>query len=151
MKHDSMDAEALRAIELVDHRRDRFRVELRAGRGQVDEIRRVREHRLEMPALAKEREVIVRHDLPLPLIGVLREQRDGAGADLDGAPERGVQAAACRHVRAEQIAMLGREAEAGHGPAITRHTLPVIPNGRDARVAPAHLGRTFRESTGSSP
>src|SRR5258708_33100110 len=81
-----------------------------------------------MPALAEEGEVIIGHDLPLPLIGVLREQSDGAGADLDGAPERGVQASACRHVRAEEIAVLGREAEAGHGPAITCRTLPVIPS-----------------------
>src|SRR5438105_12274150 len=75
MKHDSADAEALGAIELVDHRRDRFAMKLAICGCKVDEIRRMRENRLDCALLREESAVVVGQLLAFPLIGVLRENR----------------------------------------------------------------------------
>src|SRR5581483_5553124 len=47
MQHDCGEAEALSAMEVVDYGGDRFAMKLRVRRGEIDEIRRVREDRLE--------------------------------------------------------------------------------------------------------
>ena len=81
MQHDGVDAEALRAIELVDHGGDRLAVELRVRRGEVDQIRRVREQRPHGALRREQRAVLVGERLALPLIRVLREQRRGGRVD----------------------------------------------------------------------
>ena len=77
MQHDSVDAQSLGAIELVDHGRDRFPVNLRICRGQVDEIRGVREQRLDGALRGEGCAVLVGEHLSLPLNRVLRPQRSG--------------------------------------------------------------------------
>ena len=66
---------------------------------------------------AKTRDVVVGHLLPLPLIRVLREERERRGVDRGRALEDGVQAALRGDVRADEIAGSVREGEAGHGGA----------------------------------
>ena len=46
MQHHRVNAETLGAIELVDHRGDRFTMKLFIRRGEIDQIRRMRENRL---------------------------------------------------------------------------------------------------------
>jgi hypothetical protein len=106
MKHDPADAEALGAVELIDHGRDRFLVELLVRRREVDQIRSVREDRRHRALFREQRAIVVGQLLPFPLIGVLGEDRDRLRVDLGRAVERGVQTSARRDVRADEVAML---------------------------------------------
>jgi hypothetical protein len=114
MEDNRVDAEALCAIELVDHRGDRLAVELRICRGEVDQIRRVRQHRADGALLGERRAVGVGQFLPLPLIRILREQRHGRRIDGGGPLENRRQAALRRKVRADEIAGSVGKGEAVH-------------------------------------
>src|SRR5437660_1714189 len=106
-------------------------MKLGIGRGEVDQIRRMRQHRTQRALSGEDGDVLVRHRLSLPLIAILGKERDGRGVDLRGAVEDGVQAAPGRNMRAEEIArklrltprncassdVSVRKSETGHGGA----------------------------------
>src|ERR1043165_5684496 len=142
MEDDGVDAEALGAVELVGHRLERVAVDLRVRRGEVDEVRRVGEDRLDVAQLREERDVVVGHCLALPLTRVLGEERDGGGVDQRGTLEDGVQAALRGDVRADEVAMFFVEAETGHRtrrrtrPAQNEIAMSFVPSTESERESP---------------
>ena len=103
VEHHRVNAQRLGALELDDHRVDRLVPEHVVRSPEVDEVRGVRDDRLDarrLPGGAERGDGRVRERLCPPLIRVLREDRDRRGADVPGALERGLDTPRRRDVGA---------------------------------------------------
>src|SRR5262249_44012114 len=92
-------------------------------RGEIDQIRRVREDGRDAALLGEERAVVIGQLFALPLVRVLREKSDRRCVDRRCALEHRVHAALRRDVSTEEIAVLCGVVEAGNWTRLTTHGL----------------------------
>src|SRR4051812_14899695 len=111
MKNEKRQLELIRAHELFRQRAQRVRVELRVSGREINQVIRVREHRLQMTTLRmpqKGGDLLPFQWPGEPLHVVLHEDLHGRAIDRTGAFDRAMQPAANRRVSAKKNLRLPR-------------------------------------------